>query len=141
MQGEETEEQGLSGEDLATAQMCRRQYLRVPFVTADEFEARLASERWAIVDVRPEWERRVSSIPGAFSLETFESCIDMYRTRRILTVCTAGCRSAAYARQLQAAGLSAYSLYGGMLAWTEQGRTAVDAEGKFTRLVAVPRGF
>ena len=141
MRGEETEDQEMSGDDLAMAQKCRLQYLRVPFVTADEFEAGLDSERWAIVDVRPEWERRISSIPGAFSLETFESCIDMYRTRKILTVCTVGCRSAAYARQLRAEGLSAYSLYGGLLAWTLQGRTAVDEHGRPTRSVAVPKGF
>ena len=62
----------------------------------------------------------------------------MYRTRRILTVCTAGCRSAAYARQLRAEGLSAFSLYGGMLAWTAEGRTAIDEDGQPTRSVAMP---
>jgi rhodanese-related sulfurtransferase len=131
----------LDAEAQALANRCLDRHRDVPYVTPLEFAVMVSEERTTtVVDVRPEEERRVSSIPGAFNRETFESCIEMHRTRKILVVCTVGCSSAEYARELRSRDIDAYSLYGGMLAWAAADGDMVDKEGELTRRVALPNG-
>ena len=113
----------------------------VSFVTPAVFADRLARKRWIVVDIRALWRRRVSSIPGSISRETFDSCRGMYLKRQILVVDTAGCESPGYVRALRREGLSAHALYGGVVAWATTGRLLVDADGEPTRCLAIPCGI
>ena len=117
------------------AGICRLTHPDAPWLTLDEFARRGEREEWVIVDVRRGSERNVSIIPGALDTNEFKAwskergraCAE----QPILVYCTAGCRSARYAKKLCKSGFRAFNLYGGILAWALDGRAFVtpDAEG------------
>lgn len=132
-----------------SANGCALQYSLAPTITASEFARRSETEEWVIVDVRSDIERRVSTIPGALSSEEFETQLDSHRGKPILVYCTVGCRSGAYAQMLRDSGFDAFSLWGGILAWSLEGRRFSTPEGRATGRVHVsspnwnmlPRGY
>ena len=111
----------------------------------DEIEARYPSvppidregvgalgDRVVLVDVRPAAERAISVIPGALALEEFGSRTWAESTV-VVAYCTVGERSGRFARELREEGIDARNLEGGILGWTHQGGSLVDAEGTPTR--------
>jgi sodium/bile acid cotransporter 7 len=119
------------------AGICRLIHPEAPWLTLDEFARRGEREEWVIVDVRRQFERNVSIIPGALDANEFkawarergQACAE----QAILVYCTAGCRSARYANKLRKSGFRAFNLYGGILAWALDGRTFVTPDGEETR--------
>ena len=90
-----------------------------------------------LVDCREDDERAVSIIEGAISKAEFEANADRYRDRTVVAYCTIGYRSGVYVKSLQAQGLDAYNLEGGVLAWAHADRAFVDAQGHKTHRVHV----
>lgn len=123
------------------ASICDFLLPNVPALSVGEFLDRRGDERWCIVDVRPERERRVSSIPGSLGVEEFERSGDGLGAGRVLVHCTAGCRSATYVKRLRAQGVEAYVLRGGVLAWAVSGEPFVGLDGKLTWDVAASGTF
>ncbi len=119
------------------AGICRLMYPDAPWLTLDEFVQQGGREAWMIVDVRYQYERDVSIIPGALTVAEFKVWIDEHPRecdeRSIMVYCTAGCRSARYAKKLRETGFQAFNLYGGVLAWALDGRTFVTSGGEVTR--------
>ena len=87
-----------------------------------------------LIDVREPYERAVSMLPGALSLEDFERDAEAYRGRILVPYCTIGARSGVVTRRLRAAGYDARNLAGSILAWTYTGR-ALERDGQPTRAV------
>jgi sodium/bile acid cotransporter 7 len=119
------------------AGICRLIHPDAPWLTLNEFVQQSKQENWIIVDTRHRSERNVSIIPGALSMAKFKVWV-RERPREcdeksILVYCTAGCRSARYAKKLRKNGFKIFNLYGGILAWALDGRTFVTSDGEETR--------
>jgi glyoxylase-like metal-dependent hydrolase (beta-lactamase superfamily II) len=81
-----------------------------------------------VLDVRPLDERAEWAIPGSLHADVYQALkahdpealtgLDLPADRPVVTVCGAGIASLTAARQLQARGLQALSLEGGMKAWS-----------------------
>jgi rhodanese-related sulfurtransferase len=97
----------------------------VPSVDPGQASARLnAKPQPFLLDVRQPEEYREGHIAGAtlIPLGDLPHKVDQLpRDREIICVCRSGNRSHSATRQLQAAGLKAVNLQGGMLAWSRQG--------------------
>ena len=87
-----------------------------------------------LVDVRELSERHVSMIPGAVSVEQFESSNRQYGETAVVVYCTIGYRSGRYAETLAGKWPRVYNLRGGILAWAHAGREVVGQEGKTRRV-------
>lgn len=103
-------------------------------VTVEQLLAMQAESDVVLVDVREPEERAVSIIPGAISREVFESKIEYYRDKPVVTYCTIGYRSGLYTQTLQARGFDAYNLRGSILTWVHAGQPVVDGHGPTHRL-------
>ena len=107
-------------------------------ITAEELLQGLASgEGFILIDVREARERAVSTIPGAITLEQFESQRESLRESRIVTFCTIGHRSGLTAETLAQDGYTVDNLAGSLLAWTHVEGPLVDPDGRPTQRVHV----
>ena len=106
-------------------------------VDAATVQAALDAGHTVLVDVRPDRERSVSTIPGAIGKDEFERRAEELRGSEVITYCTIGHRSAAYAQKLAEDGWSARNFDGSLLAWTWAGGELVDATGEPTKRVHV----
>lgn len=70
-----------------------------------------------MIDVRDKVEQEVSMIPAAITKEEFEKDKNKYKNTLIVTYCTIGYRSGAYAEELIKQGFDAKNLKGSILAW------------------------
>lgn len=118
------------------AELSRLLYPNTPSLTPDEFLERSKREKWAVVDVRSDWELGVSTIPSAQSKKAFEATGAAQCGIPVLAYCMSGIRSTNYVGALREQGIEAYSLAGGLLAWTAAGGRLVTREGRPTWKVA-----
>ncbi len=106
-------------------------------------------DSYVVVDVREGYEQKVSTIPGAITKADFEKNMVKYKTKKVISYCTIGYRSAEYTNTLVAKGFDALNLRGSVLSWTHEGGKLVDHDGKDTKKVhvygkdwdLVPEGF
>ena len=99
-------------------------------VDADQAADRLRSGALA-VDVREDDEWQAGHLAGSQHLRLGD--LDpgaLPRDRPIVAVCRSGRRSGGAAQQLQAAGLDAVNLEGGLRAWCDAGRELVTDAGE-----------
>jgi rhodanese-related sulfurtransferase len=106
----------------------------MPSLDAGQAQARL-SEKPApfVLDVRQPDEYRGGHIAGATLVPLHElpgRIKDLPTDRDIICVCASGSRSSSATRQLQAAGLNAINLQGGMYAWSRHGLPVKKGSGK-----------
>jgi rhodanese-related sulfurtransferase len=114
-----------------------KEFPDVPDITVEEVRSLQArSENWVIIDVRPENERRVSTIPGAITIDEWERRKPSGRSPIVIVYCTIGYRSASTARLLRDRGVDARNLAGGVLAWSDAGLEFVN-DGTKTKRVHV----
>ncbi len=95
-----------------------------------------AHEQLTLLDVRPDAERAEWSIPGSLHVDAYQSLWESDRSvlaafaahlpksRPVVTVCAKGRTSMLAADALEALGFEAFSLAGGMAAWTGAWNTA-----------------
>lgn len=109
--------------------MTKAQPTHVPEITADELRTTLEENSPVeILDVRPRDQYEAWHVPGSRHVGGYEalkegqeevySDLSLPDDRPIVTVCGAGRTSRKAARQLRAQGREAYSLQGGLRAWT-----------------------
>ncbi|MEL6342715.1 MAG: rhodanese-like domain-containing protein [Myxococcota bacterium] len=111
---------------------------RVETVDASQLQAALQSDAPPVlIDVRPNNERSVSTLPGAISLETFQANRSDYDNRPLVTYCTVGVRSAYVAKDLADDGLDVKNFEGSILAWTHIGGPLQTPSGQPTQNVHV----
>ena len=119
--------------------MCRKydkKFSDVKHVTVKDYLR--DSQKWILVDVRPENERKVSIIPGAINIERIEKNADFYKKKGLLLYCTVGERSSQYAEKLKKKGFAnVANLRGGILKWAQNGQLFVTPDGKKTKKVHV----
>lgn len=87
-----------------------------------------------VVDVRPASQRAEWSIPGSIHIDAYDRLkagdqdallgLDLDRSQPVVTVCAAGKTSQVAAQLLQQSGFDAYSLDGGMQAWSRAWNSA-----------------
>jgi len=113
-------------------------YPDVPTISAESLRGALPAGDIVLVDVRSDMERAVSTLPGAITAEAFEDRLDEFRGsgRTLVTYCTIGARSSAYARRMRARGVDLMNLEGSVLAWTHAGGM-LSSEGTPTRRLHV----
>jgi glyoxylase-like metal-dependent hydrolase (beta-lactamase superfamily II)/rhodanese-related sulfurtransferase len=100
-------------------------------MTADELRAALDAHRpLTVIDVRPEADRAEWSIPGSRHVDAYadlrrgdhsslaRGVVDLPHDRPVIAVCARGRTSLLAAQALESLGFDAFSLKGGMTAWT-----------------------
>jgi glyoxylase-like metal-dependent hydrolase (beta-lactamase superfamily II) len=103
-----------------------------------------------VLDVRPEEQRTEWRIPGSIHFDVYGALkaknpnamkgIELPEGQPVVTVCAAGNSSAVAAGQLRDRGFEAYTLEGGMKAWSMAWNTAeVGVSGTDTRVIQVRR--
>lgn len=85
-----------------------------------------------LVDVRPEVERAVSTLPGAVPLERLQADPSAFQGKKVVFFCTLGVRSHDTTRAWSERGLDVANLRGSALAWTHAGRPLVTPDGERT---------
>ncbi len=94
----------------------------VPHISIEEYLSwKKESKQTVLIDVRPIQERKVSIIPGAISIDEFESNSQKYEDKKIIAYCTIGYRSSEYVRKLKKKKLEAYNLKESLLGWAHRG--------------------
>ena len=88
-----------------------------------------------LVDVRTEKERAVSMIPGAITIQQYETEQSSYRDRLIIPYCTVGGRSYLYARKLAKSGIRTQNYRASILGWCHANLPLVGQNGQPTRRV------
>lgn len=104
----------------------------------DARTAQTAANDILFVDVRENLEWKGGHIPGSIHIPLGElpgRVEEVDRSARVVTVCKVGARSDEAARFLQASGVPAENLDGGVIAWTEAGFELVTPEGEPGRVV------
>lgn len=77
-----------------------------------------------LVDVRPREERKVSTIPGAITVDSLDRMpVQVRKGKVVVAFCTIGLRSGRWVEERRAKGENAFNLHGGVLAWAHAGRT------------------
>ena len=90
----------------------------VPTITVDKLLGLKKSDRksqYLIVDVRQDYERKVSAIPDSISKEDFEKNKGSFKGKKIVPYCTIGYRSAKYTKKLVSQGFDAQNMRGSIL--------------------------
>jgi rhodanese-related sulfurtransferase len=116
------------------------QDIPVPTITVDKLLKLKRSERkdqYLVVDVREDFERKVSAIPGSISKEDFEKNKAAFKGKKIVPYCTIGYRSAKYTKKLVSQGFDAKNMRGSILLWLHEGGEVVDTNQKTTTKVHV----
>ena len=115
-------------------------------MTADALRERLdRGEAVTVLDIRDDEARAEWSIPGSLHVDASDSLaplerVDLPAGRPVVAVCYAGNTSLAAADLLQRRGFDAYSLAGGMKAWSLAWNVAeVDARGTTATVLQVRR--
>lgn len=99
-------------------------------VNADELRTMLENkERVVVLDVRPKEQREEWQIPGSIHVDAYKRLnandpavlddIEIPENTKVVTVCSAGRTSQIAANELRKKGIEAYSLEGGMKAWSK----------------------
>lgn len=90
---------------------------KVETISTGELQALLAERDSPVVliDVRSRSEQAVSKIPGAVTLQEYESGDGSYLNQSVVVYCTMGGRSYLYARKLVTAGIDAKNYRDGIL--------------------------
>ena len=97
----------------------------MPEITIADADRRRASDQ--ILDVREDFEVAEGMIPGALHIPMGELDTrlgELVKDRPIVVVCRSGNRSARVADALNAAGYTADTMGGGMIAWQRAGLPA-----------------
>ena len=90
-----------------------------------------------LVDTRKPAEMQVSMLPGAITKREYLLEPGRYKNVTVVTYCTISYRSGVFARDMAKQGFAVYNLMGGILAWTLEGGSIYDPEGKPTREIHV----
>ena len=96
----------------------------VPSLSARDAAAWLEAGRAVLVDVRNPSEIAAGRVPGSLTvpLPALDPAAAIWPSdRAVICVCAMGARSAQAAARLRAAGVDAFSLAGGVLAWQAEG--------------------
>jgi rhodanese-related sulfurtransferase len=94
-------------------------------ISVADLAARRESGDVQIIDVRTDDEWAEGRIAGSRHVELNEltaAADSIDRDRQVVFICSSGNRSAMAAEAFRLSGYDAYSLAGGLTAWTEQGR-------------------
>ncbi len=85
---------------------------------------RMAEEDgYVILDVRTKLERKEGHPPGSVhvSLDSLDRRVSSLQGKRVLAICRSGNRSGTATRKLNAHGIEAKNVRGGMVAWNRAG--------------------
>lgn len=84
------------------------------------------------IDVRPDEERRVSTIPGSVRADVFLANVEQYRGMLGVAFCTISYRSGELLEELggELDGVRLANLQGGLLGWVHAGGALVDDRGE-----------
>ena len=116
----------------------RKEFPEVTSITAAELLTTLKSNpKPVVVDVRSNKERAISTIPGAITMEAFESHQKDYVGRTVVAYCTIGYRSGLWAKKMSDQGVEVLNLEGSLLTWTHVGGPLVTSTGDATQRVHV----
>ncbi len=103
-------------------------------ITPEELKEMKSSENLTIVDTRTAEEQQVSMIPGAITVEQFETHPEQHKGNKIVAYCTIGVRSGMFVKSLEQSDWDTYNLTGAILGWTHVDGDLASEEGPTTRV-------
>jgi rhodanese-related sulfurtransferase len=102
-------------------------------VTTEHTSVALADGSAQVVDVREGYEREAGYIAGSLHIELMDLAAQadtLDRERPVIFHCQVGSRSLMAAQAFRRAGYDAWSMAGGLEAWTQEGRALEPAGGQ-----------
>ena len=93
--------------------------------------------RLVLVDTRRPAEMKISMLPGAIPKNEYLIEPNRYKDLTVVTYCTVSYRSGVFARQMKEKGFTVINMKGGILAWTLEGGSIYDANGRRTKQIHV----
>ena len=114
-----------------------QEFPKVRDIPPSEAMALQALGRVVFVDTRKPDEMAVSTLPGAVSQDEFLNHRYRYAGKTAIVYCTISYRSGVFARDLAARGIEVINLQAGILAWTLEGGTVYDPQGRPIRRIHV----
>ena len=106
-------------------------------ISPQQAMAMLEQNAVIFIDTRKPAERAVSMLRDAVTKEAFLSNRDRYAGKTAIAYCTISYRSGLFARDMANIGIDIANLRGGILAWTLEGGTVYDDQGRPTQRVHV----
>jgi len=104
------------------ASQIAKKFSDVPQLSIEDYLSwKTNGEDIVLIDVRPMEERKVSIIPGAISIEEYESSLSKFKNKKIVAYCTIGYRSSEYVRKLKKKNIDAFNLKESLLGWAHRG--------------------
>ena len=127
----------------------KKDFPEVKDLSAKQAMQRLQHDRLVFVDTRKPAEMKVSMLPAAITKKAYLREPERYRDAVVVAYCTISYRSGVFARNMADKGFTVYNLKGGILAWTLEGGSVYDPQGRKTRRIHVfaerwnyaPRGY
>lgn len=110
-----------------------KKFKSAPQMTIEEF-TKLEKDSFVLVDVRPQEERDISTLPGAISISEFHQNKENYKDKKVVAYCTIGFRSSKWVTDMKKTGLNAFNLKESALGWAHRGFNFVDKNGETKRL-------
>ena len=115
----------------------RKEFPNAPEINVAQILRDTQRKKLVFIDVREDYEIKVSLIENAITLEEFEDNIEEYSDALLVIYCTIGYRSGLYTEELKEEGYDAVNLIGGVLLWAHHGLEFQTPKGKSTSNVHV----
>jgi sodium/bile acid cotransporter 7 len=115
----------------------KKDFPQVKELSPQEAMDLLKQGRLIFVDTRKPAEMRVSMLPGAISKKQYLADPNRYKDLTVVSYCTISYRSGVFARDMQKDGFAVTNLKGGILAWTLEGGSVYDPDGRETKQLHV----
>ena len=115
----------------------KKDFPAVKDVVPQQAMALMQQGRLIFVDTRKSAEMSVSMLPGAISKQQYLLEPNRYKDLTVVSYCTISYRSGVFAREMEKQGHTVYNLKGGILAWTLEGGSVYDPDGRKTKRIHV----
>ena len=115
----------------------KKDFPAVKDLSPQEVMVRMRSDDLVLVDTRRPEEMQVSKLPGAISKNQYLVDPSRYKGLMVVSYCTISYRSGVFAREMAKKGHIIYNLKGGILAWTLEGGSVYDPQGRKTSRIHV----
>lgn len=115
----------------------KKDFPAVKDLSPQQVMALVKQQRVLLVDTRKPAEMKVSMLPGAITKKEYLIEPGRYKDTMVVGYCTISYRSGVFAREMEKKGLAVYNLKGGILAWTLEGGSVYDRQGRETRQIHV----
>ena len=115
----------------------KKDFPKINDLSPQEVMDRLQTGRLVLVDTRKPAEMKISMLPGAITKKEYLVEPSRYKDFMVVAYCTISYRSGVFTRDMEKRGFTVYNMRGGILAWTLEGGSIYDPQGRKTKQIHV----